>query len=152
MLKLRVYRCIIKLNFAHKNPEFCWSFFPNSRLLLRVMQYNSGRIKAVSKIWAKPKQKFGQVLVNCFQIILLTKNIKKFPFFLSDFARIFFCRFFIFVPLYFLPEFSPEFFPHFARILPPFCPNFWLPKIGWGTVPYCPPPPPRLLRLCWESY
>ena len=30
------------------------------------------RAEAVSKIWAKPKQKFGQILVNCFQIILLT--------------------------------------------------------------------------------
>ena len=23
VLKLRVYRCIIKMNFVHKNPEFC---------------------------------------------------------------------------------------------------------------------------------
>ena len=30
------------------------------------------RAEAVSKSWAKPKQKFGQVLVNCLQIILLT--------------------------------------------------------------------------------
>ena len=42
---------------------------PNSRL--RVMHYII-RAEAVSKIWAKPKQKFGQVLVNCLQIILLT--------------------------------------------------------------------------------
>ena len=30
------------------------------------------RAEAVSKMWAKPKHKFGQVLVNCFQIISLT--------------------------------------------------------------------------------
>ena len=122
-------------------PEFQTS-------LIRVMQTCSiiRAELAVSKIWAKHKQNFGQALVNCLQIILLTSKYNYFSFLLSKFARIFSSVVSLFLFLYFLLEFSPEYCPNSFRILPEFLASifFWG---GGGTVPTaC--PPPHLLRLC----
>ena len=63
------FTCLIKLDFTHKFPNF-------TEASSRIPDFSYGlcsifRAEAVNKSWAKPKQKFGQVLVNCFQIIIV---------------------------------------------------------------------------------
>ena len=78
-----------------------------------------------------------------------------FLFFLSEFARFFFCRIFIFVPLLYARIFARI----FARILPAFCPNSSpiLPEFlasknggGGGTVPPPPPSTPMFIGGCLQ--
>ena len=52
-----------------KNPDFAEASSPIPHFSYGLCSIIP--VEAVSKIWDKPKQKFGQVLVNCFQIILL---------------------------------------------------------------------------------
>ena len=69
----------------------------------------------------------------------------NFPFFLNEFARIFFLSFLYFCSSTFCTNFRPNFvriLPAFCPNFPPFCPNFWLPKTGGGGGGHSAPLPP----------